>query len=82
MCMFCVDRCLSFFAWPLCVVCPSSIYGFVLPLWYLQTILPNEIQIVLQCFGLEPSGYCHHLIEEYPVRAMMYLRMIADKLLI
>ena len=22
-----------------CVVCPSSIYGFWLPLWYLQTIL-------------------------------------------
>jgi hypothetical protein len=25
----------------LCVVCPSSIYGFWLPLWYLQTLLMN-----------------------------------------
>ena len=42
-----VDSCLSFFLWPLCclffscghcVVC-SSIYGFWLPLWYLQTLL-------------------------------------------
>ena len=22
-----------------CVVCPSSIYGFLFPLWYLQTLL-------------------------------------------
>ena len=41
MCMFC--RCcfvlLYFFVCP-CVVCSSSIYGFWLPLWYLQTLLP------------------------------------------
>ena len=36
------DRCLSFCAFPVghCVVC-SSIYGFSLPLWYLQTLLVN-----------------------------------------
>jgi hypothetical protein len=36
-----VDRCLSFctFSFGHCVVCPSSIYGFWLPLWYLQTLL-------------------------------------------
>jgi len=28
---------LSFFFWPLC--CQYSIYGFCLPLWYLQTLL-------------------------------------------
>ena len=35
------DRCLSFFPFSFvhCVVCPSSIYGFLLPLWYLQTFL-------------------------------------------
>ena len=35
-----VDRCLSFcpFTFDHCVVCPS-IYGFWLPLWYLQTLL-------------------------------------------
>ena len=39
MCMF-VDRCLSFctFSFGLCVVCSSSIYGFWLPLLYLQTL--------------------------------------------
>jgi hypothetical protein len=35
------DRCLSFcpFSFGHCVVCSSSIYGFWLPLWYLQTLL-------------------------------------------
>ena len=38
-----VDRCLSFCTFPFghCVVCSSSIYGFWLPLWYLQTLLAN-----------------------------------------
>ena len=36
-----VDRCLSFttFSFGHCVVCSSSIYGFGLPLWDLQTLL-------------------------------------------
>jgi hypothetical protein len=36
-----VDRCLSFciFSFGHCCVCSSSIYGFWLPLWYLQTLL-------------------------------------------
>jgi hypothetical protein len=36
-----VGRCLSFctFSFGHCVVCSSSIYGFWLPLWYLQTLL-------------------------------------------
>jgi hypothetical protein len=36
-----VDRCLSLctFSFGHCVVCSSSIYGFWLPLWYLQTLL-------------------------------------------
>ena len=38
LCVCFVDRCFSFFFWPLCV-CPSSIYGFWLPVWYLQTLL-------------------------------------------
>jgi hypothetical protein len=38
-CVFFVDRCLSFctFSFGHCVVCSSSIYGFWLPLWYLRT---------------------------------------------
>jgi hypothetical protein len=36
-----VDRCLSFclFSFGHCVVCPSSIYGLWLPLWFLQALL-------------------------------------------
>jgi len=38
-----VDRFLSFctFSFGHCVVCSSSIYGFWLPLWYLQALLPT-----------------------------------------
>jgi hypothetical protein len=40
-----VDRCLSFcaFSFGHCVVCSSSIYGFWLPLWYLQTLLKDML---------------------------------------
>jgi hypothetical protein len=44
-----VDRFLSFctFSFGHCVVCPSSIYGFWLLLWYLQTLLiKSYIKIV------------------------------------
>jgi hypothetical protein len=41
LCVCFVDSCLSFctFSFGHCVVCFSSIYGFWLPLWYLQTRL-------------------------------------------
>ena len=41
LCVCFVDRCLSFctFSFGHCVVCSSSIYGFWLHLWYLQTLL-------------------------------------------
>ena len=41
LCICFVDRCLSFYAFSFghCVVCSSSIYGFWLPLCYLQTRL-------------------------------------------
>jgi hypothetical protein len=40
-----VDRCLSLctFSFGHCVDCSSSIYGFWLPLWYLQTLLNRFI---------------------------------------
>ena len=40
LCVCFVDRCLSFcpFSFGHCVVCSSSLYGFRLPLWYLQTL--------------------------------------------
>ena len=41
LCVCFVDRCLSFctFSFGHCVVCSSSIYGFWLSPWYLQTLL-------------------------------------------
>ena len=30
---------ISWFCWPLYIVCPSSIYGFLLHLWFLHTFL-------------------------------------------
>ena len=46
--LFIVDRYLSFctFSFGLCVVCPSSIYGFWLSLWYLQALL-EWINVIL-----------------------------------
>jgi hypothetical protein len=43
-----VDHCSSFctFSVDHCVVCSSSIYGFWLPLWYLQT-LPTHLKHIL-----------------------------------
>ena len=43
LCVCFVDRCLSFctFSFGHCVVYSSSIYGFWLPLWYLQTLPVN-----------------------------------------
>ena len=41
LCVCFVDRCLSFYTFSFghCVVYSSSIYGFWLPLWYLQTLI-------------------------------------------
>ena len=50
LCVCFVGRCLSFFMFSFghCVVCSSSIYGFWLPLWHLQTFLNrhNIIEIL------------------------------------
>jgi hypothetical protein len=52
-----IDRCLSFctFSFGHCVVCSSSIYGFWLPLWYLQTLL-NKRFYVCNCFVFKWSA--------------------------
>jgi len=46
-----VDSCLSFctFSFGHCVVCSSSIYGFWLPPWYLQTILASYVPVISKC---------------------------------
>ena len=45
LCMFCKSLfvLLSFFIWLVCYL--SSIYGFWLPLWYLQIILANKLNL-------------------------------------
>jgi hypothetical protein len=53
LCVCFVDHCLSFcpFSFGHCVVCSSWIYGFWLPLWYLQTLL-------ITCWGTtSPDWY-------------------------
>ena len=62
-----VDRCLSFspFYFGHCVVCSSSIYGFWLPLWYLQILL-----ITNRC-GLETS-------ESYLFMCILYIYTMGD----
>jgi hypothetical protein len=53
LCVYFVDRCLSVctVSFGHCVVCSSSIYGFWLPLWYLQTLLDHfRLSFLLICF--------------------------------
>jgi len=47
LCVCFVDSCLSFcpFSFSHLVVCPSSIYGFLLPLLFIQTLLVCQIHI-------------------------------------
>jgi hypothetical protein len=62
-CVCFVDRCLSFctFSFAHCVVCCFSIYGFWLPLWYLQTLLAERsIPVALDCpFLIAHSVFSH-----------------------
>jgi hypothetical protein len=52
--MFRVYHCSSFypFSFGHCIVCPSSIYGFWLPLWYLQTVLVLFLLVIVLPFFL------------------------------
>ena len=47
LCVCFVDRCLSFcpFSFGHYVVCPSSIYGFWIPIWFLQILL----NLIMKC---------------------------------
>jgi len=56
LCVCFVDYCLSFcpFSFGHCVVCPSLIYGFWLPLWYLQTLQMINVICISICLSL-----CH-----------------------
>ena len=58
LCVCFVDRCLSFcaFSFGHCVFCSSSMCGFWLPLWYLQTLLNishcDEQCVILKLYWL------------------------------
>ena len=65
LCVCFVDRCLSFctFSFGHCVVCSSSIYGFWLPLWYLQTLLGtrtslNKWRNLTTYSFMDPNHFC------------------------
>ena len=66
LCVCFVDRCLSFrpFCFGHCVVCSSSIYGFWLPLWYLQTLLRHEICFSV-CRYILIWQFCNSAIQYY-----------------
>ena len=57
LCACFVDCCLSFctFSFCHCVICSSSIYGFWLPLWYLQTLLVFNESLFLSIFCMPYS---------------------------
>jgi hypothetical protein len=61
LCVCFVDRCLSFcpFSFDHCVVCPS-IYGFWLPLWYLQTLLKPVTFLWLS--QSQDMDFKHHML--------------------
>jgi hypothetical protein len=69
LCVCFVDRCLSFCTFPFghCVVCSSSIYGFWLPLWYLQTLLkhllnmPDKFLCNSRIFSQDVQSVCQNI---------------------
>jgi hypothetical protein len=58
LCLCFVDCCWSFrtFSFGHCVVCFSSIYGFWLPLWYLQTLFTHILCIKLKITFLQKKN--------------------------
>ena len=71
-----VDLCLSFctFSFGHCVVCSSSIYGFWLPLWYLQTLLTKLSRVYL-LFSLFINFYLCYILKHL----LMRLRYVEKK---
>ena len=67
--VLCVDSCLCFCisSFGHCVVCFSSIYGFWLPLWYLQTLLAvnydsNNFEVPMFTYGVFCRPFVQALI--------------------
>jgi hypothetical protein len=85
------DRCLSFctFYFGHCVVCSSSIYGFWLPLWYLQSLLiyqSNHKQIIAPEYHtlhvIYQSNHKQIIAPEYHTLYMLYISRIINRLLL
>jgi hypothetical protein len=77
LCVCFVDRCLSFCTFGHCVVCSSSIYGFWLPLWCLQTLL--KLKSSLRNF----YGHNYDFVKHYvaiTVRFFLHLCLITGLL--
>ena len=72
-----VYRCLSFctFSFGHCVVC-SSIYGFWLPLWYLQTLLSTVV------LTIKTSASSEACIVEHPFSANFFTKNVNNVLFI
>ena len=71
-----VDRCLSFciFSFVHCVVCSSSIYGFGLPFWYLQTLLTNNKSHMQYVYDIGKND-CTHMdghVEVFILSLLLY----------
>ena len=75
-----VDRCLSFCPFSFChwVVCSSSIYGFWLTLWYLQTLLTNGICIL---FTDAVVQHDFHFIWCFCLRVIRWMSLMEQELL-
>jgi len=64
LCVYFVDRCFSFcaFSFGHCLDCSSSIYGFWLPLWYLQSLLSSSVNQDIGLYALPLLPFCLHAI--------------------
>ena len=71
-----VDRCLFFchFSFGHCIVCPSSIYGFWLPLWCLQAFPVNTPPLVVRLYHTSKTNglqVYYQLSQKYAYRRQL-----------
>ena len=80
-----VYRCLSFFSIGHCVVCPSSLYGFWLLLWYLLVIVLSVLRFTdsdypFGIFKLFYNGELLSINNEFHYLSSMFHAVYAVKL--
>ena len=77
-----VNRCLSIcsFSFGHCVVCPSSIYGFCLPLWYLQVFFIFYQHVDSNfCVTNDHFGYSHNVNHNPVLYSFMTYHCVCNK---